>query len=162
MTTTLTFDESPARRPGLDDDLGGAEYEDDPVFPPEPGTMPASAAWNQNAAQVAALAKIAPAFVAVTFSAGTPSVAAATGPGGSVVPGLFTVEDIGTGNTIVKWTTGTLPPLSGFVIAACNSTTAGAVVRAVSLAPSGGFDRVQVYGDAAGVAGDYDFALILL
>ncbi len=160
--TTLTFDESPARRPGLDDDLGGADFEDDPVFPPDPNIFPVSAAWNQKAATVAALAKVAPAFVSVTFTAGTPSVSAATGPGAAVVPGLFTLEDIGTGNTYVKWPTGSLPPLAMPPMVFCNSTTAGAVCRAVSLAPSGGFERAQVFCDAGAVAGDYDFTLSLL
>jgi hypothetical protein len=165
MTTILTFDETVAVRPGLVNDLGGGNFLDDPIYPPDPTTMPNAEMWNQATKLVAAYGKvIACAVLSIRFSAGAPSVTFAVGPGAAVVTGLFTVEDVGVGDVIVKWLTGKLPPLTVEPQPVLNTQAAlgNWGITAYSLSAALGFERVQVKTHTNGVATDHNFTLTLI
>lgn len=107
--TTLTFDETPPRRPTLDD-VGGAAFEDDTSAPPIAGQMPAADDFNQDCKLTVALsAVIYVAFLEVVFSGGTPSVANVVSPVSGVTTGTFTVQDNAAGDTSITWPAGTFP-----------------------------------------------------
>lgn len=106
---SFTFDQVPPFRPALAD-LGGADYEDDAAFPPDPDTMPNAAEHNERARNQAALNRVAPiALISIAFSGGTPSVQACSGMPTAVVSGLFTVTDNGGGDTSIEWPADTFP-----------------------------------------------------
>jgi hypothetical protein len=108
--TTLTFDETPPRRPGIGD-VGGGAKEDDVEFPPDPVTMPTAADANQMALQIVGLwAVSAAAIVHVTFSGSTPSIAGVFSPRTGLVAADFALTDNGLGDTSVVHAGGKLPP----------------------------------------------------
>ncbi len=112
-SSTLTYEQDPPRRPTLDD-LDGGQLANDAEFPPVPGNDPDAHAMNQRDKLVVALAALAGvAWVHITFSAGTPSIAAVGGMrqgGEALVAGDFTLVDTGVGDTSVTHTGGLLPP----------------------------------------------------
>lgn len=113
VSSTLTWDESPPRRPALTDITGGTKA-NDPGFVPNPVTMPTAEEDNQKSKQIAGIARVVPmARVHVTFSAGTPSIANVLAPGTNVVSGSFTVVDNGVGDTTIHWASTVLPTTSG-------------------------------------------------
>jgi hypothetical protein len=159
--TTLTFDQSPAARPGTAD-VGTGSYTDDPEFPPDPNVFPSADYWNQLTKLVVAMGKVCPiAIVTVGFNAGTPQVTSAVGPGGSVAPGFFTLDDLGAGHTMVKWTTGTLPPMGPQPMLTINSNFNDMSGGAFQQSSSGGFDRVEVQTFRAGVSTDLQFTIAI-
>jgi hypothetical protein len=118
-SNTLTFDQDPPHRPALSE-LGGATKENDPVFPPDPVIHPTAEEFNQLQKQAEAFGRVAPlARIWVTFSAGTPSIAAVQALGSAVVASSFTLVDNGAGDTTIWWRTGAgapagaLPPTTG-------------------------------------------------
>lgn len=103
-------DGSTPRRPSTAD-LGGDNYEDDAEAPPDINEFPSAAAFNQLVRQVAAIAKTtAAAKLENRFSAGAPYLARATGPSSTIKPSVFTVTDMGTGDTKIEWPADTFPP----------------------------------------------------
>jgi hypothetical protein len=107
--TTVTFDESPPRRPALDD-FGGADFEDDTSAPPERGVHPSAEDFNQACLVAARLAGIA--FVAqveVSFSAGDPVLANFVSLVAGVTSETFTLTDNAAGNTSIEWPANTFP-----------------------------------------------------
>jgi hypothetical protein len=96
------------RRPSTDD-LGGDELENDPKYTPTPNEMPTAEAWNQQVKQIAALARVAPAAILEVTNGGTPSIASVYGPNAALVPGDFTVTDMGAGITKIEPDAGKLP-----------------------------------------------------
>jgi hypothetical protein len=131
LTWDIASGDGGARRPTLND-VGGATLIDDDKYPPDPASMPYADQLNEIQRQIAALAKVAPAaLISVHIASGTPTIVAATGPGSAVVPGLFTVTDLGTGHTQISWPAGSLPPPSGILpLATCNQS-AGVQISAV-------------------------------
>jgi hypothetical protein len=108
--TTLTFDETPPRRPGIGD-VGGGAKEDDVEFPPNPVTMATADEYNQIGGQVVGLwAVCAAAVVHVTISGGTPSITSVWSPRTGLVAGDFSLTDHGAGDTSVLHAGGKLPP----------------------------------------------------
>jgi hypothetical protein len=99
----------PPRRPSTDD-LGGSEKLDDQDFPPDDETDPTADGWNQSVEQIAALSKVAASCkLRVHFTAGTPAVTMASGPGSAIAPGVFTVTDMGAGKTKLEWSATRFP-----------------------------------------------------
>ena len=113
LDSTLTYEQDPPRRPALDD-LDGGACENDPKKPPQPGIDPSAEAMNQRDKLVVGLAAlVGAAWVHVTFSAGTPSIAAVGGMrqgANALVAGDFAVTDNGAGDTSVVHAGGKLPP----------------------------------------------------
>lgn len=106
--TTSPFDESPARRPTVED-LGGGAKINGPVAP-NPVTMVTADDANNWGLVGAGVAGVCPlAIVVVTQSGGTYSVASVRAPGSGVVSGSFTVTKNGTGDVTLSWTSGALP-----------------------------------------------------
>lgn len=154
----LTYDETPARRPGLDD-VGGAQFEDEIGFEPIGPDMPASDDFNQMSQTEIAHAKIMPtAGISVGFTAGTPSVRQATGPGVRIVPSTFTVTDNGPGDTTITWPAGTIPSSVLAPMATINepSVSLGRSITAFYVS-----NGVRVVTDAAGAADDLAFTVLI-
>lgn len=97
---TLTYDQVPPRRPGLDD-VGGATQENDPDYPPLVG-MPTAEMANQAQKLLSAFGAVTPlAIVSVRFNAGTPVVDLYTEVRSA--PAAPTVADLGAGDTSITW-----------------------------------------------------------
>jgi hypothetical protein len=110
-TSVSTWEQSPPRRPSLDD-VGGGNYANDTEHPPDPGD-PNAHDVNQMAKQVVALAALgAAAAIHVTFSGGTPSIASVQCARADVVPASFSVTDNGAGDTSITHTGGLLPAVT--------------------------------------------------
>ncbi len=106
---TYTYDDVPPRRPSLDD-LGGADYENDPLAPPDHRTMPNAEATNEGARSLAGLNRVSPvAVLHVTFPAGAPAIQSVRGARTSIAPSDFTVTDNGVGDTSITWSANLLP-----------------------------------------------------
>jgi len=106
-TNTLTFDESPPRRPGLDDVGGGQKVNDGGT--PDPVRDPTAEDANQTALQLVALGKVMPVALLSVANSGAPALdrqsCAPTAP--SLL--TFTVTDNGVGDTSITWPAGTFP-----------------------------------------------------
>ena len=104
---TLTHDDDPPHRPGLSE-LGGGAKENSVQFPPDPVKHPTAEDFNQFSRQIEAMGKVTPlAVVWMRIVAGTPSVYAVQAQGANVVAGSFTITDVGAGETLIAWKTGT-------------------------------------------------------
>lgn len=144
------------RRPSLDD-LGGAAYEDDQQYPPDPLTMPSAAMENQNEMVLYGLAKMgATALVYVKFTGGTPAIDTLVSPGNLLEIADFTITDNGDGDTSVVVAANKIPAMLPFNIAQPIPTGTGvwsANGRSISL----GW-RVETYNGIT--AADCDFLLV--
>lgn len=164
-SNTLTFDDDPPHRPGLSE-LGGGAKENSLQFPPNPVKHPTAEDFNQMSLQHAAVGKVAPlAILFVTFSGGTPSIAACMAPGTDVVGGSFTVSDAGNGNTLISWKTGSSQPAGALpaavgVMAWQIDDTEIDRIRAI-LTTSGGDPAVRVKTKLGAVATDCNFGVII-
>lgn len=69
--TTLTYDLTPPRRPGVAQDLGGCDLVDDPEFPPDPTADPTADTWNQEGKLAEAVARVSAVGAVYVNSAGT-------------------------------------------------------------------------------------------
>lgn len=86
-------------RPGIDT-VGGAAFQDDSQYPPDPNTQLTALAENQNEMLMVALSKVtAAAVVYVKFAAGTPSIFGLRAASSILLPADITVTDLGTGFT---------------------------------------------------------------
>ena len=107
--TTYTYDATTPYRPALAD-LGGADYENDPLYVPDRTTMPNAEEANERARNQAGLNRVTPvAIIHVTFSGAVPSIANVRGMRSTIVPGDFTCADTGTGETTISWASTVLP-----------------------------------------------------
>lgn len=129
-SNTLTYDQDPPHRPGLQE-LGGGVKKDhpDPEKAPDPVTMLTAAQENQNEKQVEALSRVtALVRLWVTFSGGTPSIVNVQAMGTNVTAPKFTVADNGDGDTTISWKTGAgapagaLPPAIGAKVSQTDDT----------------------------------------
>ena len=96
------------------DDLGGAQLEDDAVYPPVPPKMPYADQLNQWAKQLAGMNRVITALdIEVTT---TPSVVSATAMSDQITTTFaqnssnFQVEYFATGILTIGWAAGILPP----------------------------------------------------
>lgn len=96
------------RRPSTDD-LGGDELEDDVKRPPTPGEHPTAGGWNQKVKQVSSIARVVAAAIIDVANSGTPAISSVFGPNENLVPGDFTITDMGTGVTKIEPAAGKLP-----------------------------------------------------
>lgn len=89
-------------RPGVDT-VGGASFQDDPQYPPDPNTQLTALAENQNEMLVVALSKVTPAAIIYVKSiAGVPSIFGLRCASSILLSSDFTVIDTGTGITELK------------------------------------------------------------
>ena len=109
LTWDIALVDGGARRPSLED-CGGADVENDDPPPDETSELTALKC-NQWSRQIAAMGRMLPsAGVGIRFNAGVPVIYQATGPGEQVVAeDFFTVVDVLTGHTEIRWDEGTLP-----------------------------------------------------
>lgn len=159
VSSTLTFDETPPRRPGLTDIASGTK-EDDPGATPDPATMPTADEDNQKTKQAAAAAKmIALARITVTFASGTPSISHVSAPGTNVTADNFTVVDNGAGDTTIWWTANeVLPPTAGGpTVSQCDDTEIDRL-RAFATTVSGN-PAVRVKSKLGATATDANFVV---
>lgn len=107
-TDVLTYEQTPPRRPVLDD-MGGGLYEDDAAHPPGPD-HPSANATNQTERLVVAAHSIIPhTEIYVTIASSTPSVAGVASVRTDLSTSDFTPTDGGAGITDVTHTGGMLP-----------------------------------------------------
>lgn len=86
-------------RPGIDT-VGGAAFQDDSQYPPDPTTQLTALVENQNEMLLVALAKVTPAtLIYVKLVSGTPSIFAIRSASSILLSSHFTVTDLGTGFT---------------------------------------------------------------
>src|SRR5690606_34583815 len=109
-------DDTPPRRPGVED-VGGDKKIDDDRHPPDPVIHPTAGGWNEKARQIPALARVsASAKLKVEFASGTSVLAQCAAASMKVSPQIFTVTDNGIGDTTVTW------PAETFPAAVCSPT----------------------------------------
>lgn len=164
---TLTYDQDPPHRPGLDE-LGGGAKENHPKFPPDPVRHARAEEYNQMSKQIVRLAAIAPlAILFVRFSGGTPILDVVKTMGSLVVPGDFRVTDEAAGTTLISWSTGLggkMPPTSGAPIASITEDVDGTIVALYatdfSSTPANNPGvRVKTRARSSGTLTDYAFAV---
>lgn len=108
MSDISPFDETPARRPTVED-LGGAQKIDGPV-PPNAVTMCTAHDLNEFGLVGAGVAGVCPlAIIVVAQAAGAYTIQSVRAPGSNVIAGTFTPTKNGTGDITVAWTAGALP-----------------------------------------------------
>lgn len=100
LSNTLTYDQADPHRPTLDE-LGGGEFQNDPVHPPKEG-HPSAEMFNQATKQVVALAKLAPSMkFQVEFDAGEPKITQFVALRSQLTIDDFQLFDNGDGNTTI-------------------------------------------------------------
>ena len=109
LSNTLTYDQTPPHRPGVDE-LGGAAFQNRADFPPDPSTQLTAEMWNQLTKLGPALAKVTPAVILDITNTGAPAIATCIAAGGNITSGDFDVNRVGAGDTLVTHTGGKLPP----------------------------------------------------
>lgn len=153
-SNTLTYDQSPARRPGLDD-VGGATQENDPEYPPLVG-MPTAEMANQAQKLLAAYGAVTPlAIVSVRFNAGTPVMDLYTEV--RTTPVQPTLNDLGNGDTSVTWNPYPFPAAIARAVVTLNDDLA--MLAPVVLPVTNGFEVKT--RNSAGTLADCAFTLTL-
>ena len=118
----LTYDLASPRRPGVAQDLGGAELIDDPEFPPNPETDPTADTWNQDQLLLEAFGRMTPVAMVHVNSSGAivaTSYARSTAPGTAI-----TVTHTGAGDDTVNWAAADFPAAIMPPVAFVTGTTA--------------------------------------
>lgn len=151
---TVTYDQTPPIRPGIDD-LGGGQKVNR-TQPPDPVTMMSASDFNQTTKQVVELAAVVPiVIVAIHFVAGAPQVYSVTGMGAwAKDPSHFTLQDNGTGDTTVSWAASKFPNRT----AEADASITGATVGMISTETLTNSARVRTLG-SGGAAADLPFIL---
>lgn len=97
---TMTMDQTPPRRPGIDDVGGGAK--ENATDLPDPRRGMTAEDWNQVTKQIVAMGLVVPQLrVWVRFSAGTPVLETFAAWNQNIIVGDFTFTDMGAGDTKV-------------------------------------------------------------
>ncbi len=161
---TLTFDQNPPHRAGVSE-LGGGAKEDSVPFPPDPVKHPTAGDFNQFTQQHAAANRVLPlARLWVRFATGTPSIFAVQALGSNVVADSFDVTDVGAGETLISWKTGTdapdgaLPAAVGVKADQTDDVEIDRGPRAI-LTTSGSDPAARVKSSLAGTPTDCNFCL---
>lgn len=160
---TLTYDANPPHRAAVSE-LGGGAKENSVKFPPDPVKHATAQDFNQMTQQLAAVNRVMPlALVWVRIVAGIPSVYAVQAPGSAIVAASFRVVDVGAGETIIAWKTGTgvgvpaLPEAVGVKAAQTDDTDIDRL-RAVLMSDAGD-PAARVKSFLGAVATDCNFCL---
>jgi hypothetical protein len=190
MSTVVTWDEVPPRRPVLADFINGVDYQNDTRYPPptdptNPGTGKfCTANWaNQVAGQWAAFGRVCFSLVVdVEYDGTTPYVARAMTPGAWLdalnprVPGSspvvgsdapFTVVENAAGDVAVAWPSAALPSGAGLAIPpmlGVHGATAASITYggAINVGPGTIGVRVLTFSTApAGIRVPFTFAFAL-
>lgn len=95
-------------RPGTAD-FNGANLQNDPVYVPDPNTMPTAPLFNTYSYEIVSIGKMIPvAFISVNAGA-SPTVAFWSTAANNIASNPFTVTRTGAGNYNVTYAAGTLP-----------------------------------------------------
>jgi hypothetical protein len=107
-SNTNTFEQTPPRRPTIDDVGGGAKENRTPA--PDPVRDATAEDFNQLGRQAASAGTMIPLVrLFVTISGGVPVVASVMSPSSLVSTGSFTVTDNADGDTTISWAAALLP-----------------------------------------------------
>lgn len=156
-SNTLTFDDSPPRRPTIDDVGGGQKV--NATAAPNPVTQATAEDFNQTTKQVVAYGKMIPlARLFVTFAAGVPSITTMHTPSEVLVIGDFTVTDNADGDTTISWVVTKMPARSGGPIVSQIDDTDIDKLRAFYTTDSGN-PAVRVKSLLGGVGTDANFVV---
>jgi hypothetical protein len=159
-SSTLTFDDSPPRRPSLDDVGGGQKV--NATTPPDPVAQATAEDFNQISKQVVAHGALVPlARLFVTFSAGVPSITGMQSPSADLVVGDFTVTDNATGDTTISWIESSLPQRAAGPIVSQIDDVDIDKMRAFNTTASGN-PAVRVKSFLGGAGTDANFVLDIL
>lgn len=123
-TNTLTFDESPPRRPSIDD-LGGGAKVNDEVLPPDPVRNATAEDFNQITKQVEASQRtLQAAVLTVRIGGGGAHSVQQQGcqPSGKST-GTFTLTDNGVGDISITWPANTFPAALADPVASVTGAT---------------------------------------
>ena len=156
-SNTLTYDQTPPRRPSIDDVGGGLKENETPA--PDPVSMLTAEDENQQEKLMVAAHRLLPlAIVQVTFTGGVPSVTAAVGLGTGVDATDFTATDNANGDTTISWPSALMPAVG--MPPRVWQTDDIEIDRVRALATSfGGNPAVRVKTKLAAVGTDCNFAL---
>ena len=156
-SNTLTFDQTPPRRPTIDDVGGGGKL--NAATPPDPVTMLTAEDVNQLGKLAAAFGRVVPlARISVAFSAGTPSIASVASVCSSVNAATFTLTDNAAGDTTISWLATAMPTTSGAPSVSQSDDAEIDRLRAFSTTFSGN-PAVQVKSKLAAVGTDCNFVV---
>lgn len=156
-SNTVTYDQVPPIRPGIDDVGGGNKQ--NATRPPDPQRSLTAEDWNQLSKQGVELAAVAPmAMLSVKFTAGAPVIDQMTGMGTAAKTiGTYTVTDNGNGDTSITWPAGTFPGR----VAYHRAHLAGATVGMIACETLTNGVRVRTMTSAA-IASDLPFVLDIM
>ena len=156
-SNTLTYDQSPPRRPTIDDVGGGMKENETPL--PDPITMPTAEDENQQEKLLVAAHRLLPlAIIQVTITAGVPAVTSAVGLGTGVDVTDFTATDNAPGDTTISWPSTLMPSVGVSPRAWQTDDIEIDRVRALATSFSGN-PAVRVKTKLAAVGTDCNFAL---
>lgn len=152
---TVTYDQVPPIRPGVDD-MGGAQKQN-ARRPPDPQRSVTAEDFNQLTKQIVEIAGVSPIAIVTVTNAGTPVIASVSGMGGAAGnPATFTVTDLGVGHTRITWPAASFPPRIARHTADL-SATQGQIATVTIL------NGAEVYTeDSGGGADDFDFVLFVM
>lgn len=155
LDSTLTYNQTPPRRPTLDD-LNGGALANDAEEAPAPGIDPDARAMNQSdKLAVAAHGVIEHTRIQITFSGATPSKTGIWSLREGLALSDFTLNDAGTGITEITHTGGKLPAGTWPAEAYCYGTgDSTAIVEPIA-------NGWRVRTRTAGAAADVNFVLKL-
>lgn len=103
LSSTLTYDQDPWHRPGLDE-LGGASQQL-ATIPRDPRTVPHVKTFQQLVRQIVSQATLAPSVrLQVEFPSGVPTITQLIALNTEIVAGDFTITDNGNGDTSLTLT----------------------------------------------------------
>jgi hypothetical protein len=151
VTSTLTFQQVPPKRPGEADIINGTKTNVTATVPPH---MPAAEEYMQIARLAAAFGRMIPLLrISLQYLAGVPSVHSFASVREDIVLGDFTVTDLGVGRTSIVWPAGKFPTANSRPMVSTNRGGAAVAVPDVVLIANG----VEVYtADNANAAIDAD------
>jgi hypothetical protein len=108
--TTSTFDQSPPRRPGIDDVGGGQKQNDPNLPPPDPELDPCADDFNQLSQQAVAAGKVlAVARLSIDQSGGDYTLVGISCASSTPTTTDFEVTKNGVGDVTITWPDGTFP-----------------------------------------------------
>lgn len=123
-SNTPTMDETPPRRPGLDDVGGGAK--ENATNPPDPRRGLTAEDWNQVSQQIVRMGQVLPQLrIWVRFAAGAPVLDSFAAWSNNITSPDITFTDMGAGDTKVIINSNKLAPQMGKPSAAITESGGG-------------------------------------
>lgn len=108
-SNTLTYDQTPPHRPGVDDVGGAAKV--NARQPADPVRAPVAEDFNQMSKQIVEIAGVLPVAILTVLNSGAVSIESITGMGSAAKnPSTYTPTRLGVGHVTVTWPASTFPP----------------------------------------------------